>query len=229
MNDQEGRKEMKNNGGISRRDFLKYTGVAVVGAGLGHFMISDSIAAIPVSGGYLLFDTKKCQGCMTCMLACSLVNEGYESLSLSRIQVVQNPFEKYPDDIKLALCRQCVSPPCFAVCPTGAIYADSNNGNIRVLDPKKCNGCELCLDVCPFKPSIIIWNPEGKVAQLCDMCLKSTYWKEPGGIRGKQACVEACAVKAIQFTAKIPAQEGDSGYNVNLRGQSWAACGYPID
>jgi Fe-S-cluster-containing dehydrogenase component len=83
--------------------------------------------------------------------------------------------------------------------------------------------------VCPFKPSIIIWNAERKVAQMCDLCIQSPFWNEQGGINGKQACVEACPVKAIQFTSQIPVQEGDAGYNVNLRDTYWAALGYPID
>ena len=62
-----------------------------------HFRIlwlDDAVAAIPASQGYLLVDTKKCQGCATCMLACSLVHEGKQSLYLARIQVLQNPFRE---------------------------------------------------------------------------------------------------------------------------------------
>jgi len=89
------------------------------------------------SKGYILFDTKKCQGCMSCMLACSLVHEGEENMLLSRIQVIQNSFEKYPCDIMLELtekCDLCDDTPfwhtraapeekqaCVAVCPVGAL------------------------------------------------------------------------------------------------------------
>ena len=45
---------------------------------------------LPPSDGYILVDTKKCQGCVSCMLACSLVHEGLESQSLSRIQIIQD-------------------------------------------------------------------------------------------------------------------------------------------
>ena len=45
---------------------------------------------IPAADGYLLVDIKKCQGCASCMLACSLIHEGVESLSLSRIQIMQD-------------------------------------------------------------------------------------------------------------------------------------------
>jgi len=231
MNDPEGRKEMKNNGGISRREFLKYTGVAVVGAGLGHFMISDGMAAIPVSGGYLLVDSKKCQGCVTCMLACSLVHEGYESLSLARIQIVQNSFEKWPYDIIISQCRQCETPACLTACPVEAVHADPNNGNVRVTDDKKCiaykEGCQSCIRSCSYTPRRPVFNVEGKYAQKCDLCINTPFWKEQGGVNGKQACVEMCPLNAIKFTTQMPDQEGDAGYNVNLRDRNWSYLGYP--
>jgi hypothetical protein len=40
--------------------------------------------------------------------------------------------------------------------------------------------------------------------------------------------VEVCPVGAIKFTKKIPTQEGDAGYNVDLRGKSWKKLGYPV-
>jgi len=107
VDDHKGKKELLRTATeISRRDFIKTSGIVVIGVGLGGCIIPGGVA---VSEGYLLVDTKKCQGCMTCMLACSLVHEGFESLSLARIQIVQNPFESFPNDINIAQCRQCVT------------------------------------------------------------------------------------------------------------------------
>lgn len=50
-------------GDITRRDFLKYSGIVVIGVGC--FTTAANGAKIPISQGYLLIDTKKCQGCMT--------------------------------------------------------------------------------------------------------------------------------------------------------------------
>ena len=88
-------------------------------------------------GDKLLIDTKKCQGCLTCMLICSLVHEGTENLSLSRIQILQSSFEKYPDDIEIRRaesCDLCLETPfwnekggaegkqaCVEACPLGAV------------------------------------------------------------------------------------------------------------
>lgn len=218
--------------GVTRRDFLKGLGVGIVGGGLvatGIFtgtnvgMVSDvgtardrKVLAIPASEGYLLVDTKKCAGCQTCMLACSLVHEGRENVSLSRIQIVQNTFGHFPNDLDQAQCRQCVYPTCLEACPTGALHFDEKLG-VRTVDDSMCIGCQRCIEACPQTLSRIVWNFEDEHAQKCDLCANAPYWPEAGGPAGKQACVEVCPMKAIVFTRDIPAQVGDGGYNVNLR------------
>ncbi|MEI6126034.1 MAG: 4Fe-4S dicluster domain-containing protein [Pseudomonadota bacterium] len=215
-------------GNITRRDFLKYSGIAVISVGACGFLTSADGAPIPISQGYLLVDTKKCQGCLTCMLSCSLVHEGKENLSLSRIQVLQNPFEKYPDDIRQIQCRQCPIPACMLACDTGALHVDTANGNVRLVDYSKCNGCLKCIAACPYTPGRALWNFKAGHAQKCDLCVATPYWNEKGGPGGKQACVTFCPLKAIQFTSTLPAQGAPDGYTVNLRDSAWAALGYPI-
>ena len=220
---------------VSRRRFLKASaGGAAAGTLANLIWLDDAVAAIPVSKGYLLVDAKKCQGCVSCMLACSLVHEGKESLSLARIQVIQNSLEKWPDDLTIEQCRQCVDPECAAACPTGALEADTQYGNVRRIDEQKCVGCLLCIDQCPHTPSrpILVVDEKkdaGVRVEKCDLCAGAPYhWDERGGgPDGKQACVEVCPVGAIKFTRQIPEQEGDAGYNVNLRGLSWRRLGYP--
>ena len=214
--------------GLSRRSFLKKSGQIALNAGVYSafarvIRIGDAIAAIPVAGGYLLVDTKKCQGCNTCMLACSLAHEGSENLSLARIQVIQNPFQKFPDDLTIAQCRQCVEPACVEACPEEALFVDSANGNVRRIDKEKCTGCQACIEACPYTPSRIVWSREEELAQKCDLCAETPFWQQKGGPDGKQVCVEVCPMKAIQFTTDIPVQEGTAGYQVNLRGTEWAS------
>jgi len=87
---------------------LKFAGTLAIGAGVlpNLIWLDDAIAAIPASEGYLLVDTKKCQGCLSCMLACSLVHEGKENPSFARIRILQNSFGKFPGDLSMAQCRQ---------------------------------------------------------------------------------------------------------------------------
>jgi protein NrfC len=231
VGDRGNRRRKKKNVQISRRDFLKFTGAVALGAGVlpNPIWLDDAIAAIPASEGYLLVDTKKCQGCLSCMLACSLVHEGIENLSLSRIQILQNSFAKFPDDLIMAQCRQCVEPPCVEACPQKALFVDKKNGNVRTVDVKKCIGCKACVQACPYEPGRALWNPNKKHALKCDLCSDAPFWNEKGGVKGKQACVEVCPLKAIQFAKKVPEQKGDTGYKVNLRGAGWKKLGYPVD
>ena len=233
MSDGQTRRDEKN-AGLSRRQFLKMSGglAVIVGAG-GSVRIQNGVAAYPVSEGYLLVDSKKCQGCLTCMLACSLAHEGEENLTLSRIQVMQDSFSKFPEDLDMAQCRQCVDPACVDVCPTGALSANARFGNVRMIDRTQCIGCGDCVEACPYTPSRPVvasdenFNDDLK-SRKCDLCADTPYhWDDAGGgPGGKQACVEVCPVGAIKFSKEIPVQQGDSGYRVNLRTENWRKLGY---
>ncbi len=230
--------------GFSRRDFLKISGVTYMVAAVGCESAPEeqiepvmpqardvdlSKLKVPPSQAYLLVDTKKCQGCLTCMLACSLAQEGQENLSLSRIQVVQNPFEKFSKDITLEQCRQCLEPSCMDNCPTGALHVNTEQGNIRTINAEQCRGCFSCVESCSQPSSRIMWDPEEQRAIKCDLCASTPHWKEAGGPAGKQLCVEVCPVGAIKLVKHIPQQEGEAGYDVNLRGPNWGALGYTVD
>jgi protein NrfC len=181
------------------------------------------------SEGYLVYDSKKCIGCTTCMLSCSLVHEGFQNLSLARIQIMQDSFGKFPNDLKMAPCRQCKMPVCVDQCPVGAAYVDSANGNVRRIDSKKCIGCKTCLKMCPQIPHRTVWNHTIKKSSKCDLCLDTPHWNEKGGPKGKQACVEACPMRAIKFVAQMPDQEETDGYEVNLRNDHWLKLGLVDD
>jgi Fe-S-cluster-containing dehydrogenase component len=210
--------------------------MAVSGALVHFVMVDESRAAMPVSKGYLIVDVKKCQGCLSCMLACSLVHTGEASLSRSRIQVLQNSFEKWPEDLTIEQCRQCADAPCVAVCPNGALRVDKEHGNVRWIDPAKCVGCTMCIDECPHTPKRLVSVPDKKQAaglrvEKCDLCSYARFhWiKERQRLPSTQACAAVCPVEAIQFTEKLPAQTGDAGYKVNLRDENWAKLGFPTD
>lgn len=215
---------------VSRRDFLTGVGGVGIGAILAGsitqmFLLPDSVIAIPASDGYLLVDTKKCAGCTSCMMACSLTHHGQTNLSLSRIQITQNPFGRFPDDIQISQCRQCPYPSCVAACPTGAMHADEVTG-VRTVDESKCIGCERCVNACPFTPSRALWNYEDKHAQKCDLCEGAEFWDEVGGADGKRACEEVCPMGAIQFTKELPEQSA-TGYEKDMRsGTVWDTLGF---
>jgi protein NrfC len=224
----------------SRRDFLVTGGTVVAVDALIGTTPAKAAAAVaptpaagtkyPKSQGYLVYDSKKCIGCTTCMLSCSLTHYGVQSLSLSRIQIMQDSFGKFPQDLTMAPCRQCVEPVCVRYCPVGAAFVDTANGNVRRIDQKKCIACKTCLKMCPQQPHRTVWNHEIKKSSKCDLCVETTaYWNEKGGPLGKQACVETCPMKAIKFVAVAPDQEETDGYNVNMRNEHWLKLGLVDD
>jgi len=221
---------------FSRRDFLVTGGTVVAADALfattpAKAAASATPAAVantyPASKGYLVYDSKKCAGCTTCMLSCSLVHYGVQNLSRSRIQIIQDSFGKFPNDIQMAPCRQCKSPVCVENCPVGAAFVDEENGNVRRIDSEKCISCKNCLKMCPQQPHRPVWvliDGRGKSSK-CDLCLDTPYWDEKGGPGGKQACVETCPMMAIQFVGVMPEQKETEGYDVNLRNDHWLNLG----
>jgi len=209
----------------SRRDFVAGSGTILAGGALTTY-VPDIAAAgpsampgesdYPASTGYLVYDSRRCAGCQSCMLACSLVHEGEASTSLSRIQVSRAVLMRYPYDIQISICRQCPEPMCVKNCPTGACHVNTANGNVRMIDAEKCIGCGTCLKACPYSPHRTIWNPAAQKSTKCDLCVDAPYFSKKGGPSGNQACVTTCPMGAIKLVAELPSQKDISGYDVNL-------------
>lgn len=209
----------------SRRDFVVGGGTVLAGGALTACTPATALAGTAAavaknpyapSTGYLVYDSRRCAGCQSCMLACSLVHEGATSTSLSRIQVSRAVLTRYPYDIQIAVCRQCPEPMCVKNCPTGACHVSAANGNVRMIDAKKCIGCGTCLKACPFSPHRTVWNPETKKSTKCDLCADAPYFSKKGGPSGSQACVVICPMGALKLVAELPSQTDISGYDVNL-------------
>jgi protein NrfC len=213
--------------GMTRRRFIASTAAAGCVAVTGSWvLLADGRFVIPDSQGFLVVDIKKCQGCGSCMMACSLAHSGAASYSKSRIQIMQHSFRDWPDDLFIAQCRQCQDAPCVEVCPTGANHFDPENGNVRRIDQELCIGCKLCIASCPFTPGRLQWDAHHRKSQKCDLCVDTPHLDEKGGPDGIQACVRVCPVGAISFTREMPSQTpGDGSYQVNLRDWVWKRLG----
>lgn len=209
----------------SRRDFVIGSGAAIAGGTLTACAPSASMAVTPVaaeknpfekSAAYLVYDSRRCSGCLSCMLACSLVHDGETSTSLSRIQVSRSVLTRYPYDIQIALCRQCPDPLCVRSCPTNACHVSAKNGNVRMITADKCIGCQSCVQACPHHPHRPIWNPETRKTTKCDLCVNTPHFGKKGGPSGDQACVTTCPMGALKLVAEMPLQADVGGYDVNL-------------
>ena len=84
-------------------------------------------------------------------------------------------------------CMHCEEAPCIRVCPTAAVYKDTQT-RITLVDRKRCIGCKVCLWVCPYGAPI--FDGDGKLV-LCDLCLDRL--KEGK----KTACEATCPATAI--------------------------------
>ncbi|MBN1570809.1 MAG: 4Fe-4S dicluster domain-containing protein [Acidobacteria bacterium] len=210
----------------SRRDFVVGGGSILAGGALAAHAPGSVLTASPAkpaeknpyapSSGYLVYDSRLCSGCQSCMLACSLVHYGETSTSLSRIQISRAVLTRYPYDIQVSVCRQCPDPLCVRNCPTGACHVSEENGNVRMIDAQKCIGCQACIRACPHHPHRTIWNPDTKKSTKCDLCADTPYFYKKGGSSGNQACVTICPMGALKLVAEMPPQADISGYDVNL-------------
>ena len=209
---------------ILRRDFLFGSGVAIaagalaVPASVADTLTQTAAQSYAASTGYLVYDSRLCWGCQSCMFACSMSHQGEANPALSRIQIVRDApsFTKYPLDITMAVCRQCVSPLCVQNCPVGAAHIDAEHGNIRVIDQEKCIGCRMCIQSCPQRPHRTVWNPFKNKSSKCDLCVDAPYWSKKGGPNGEPACVAICPSKALKLVHEAPPQEDEVGYDVDL-------------
>jgi len=189
---------------FSRRQFLKLSGVSVIGISVLNPMLAGSETKAPLiimeqAKGIIIADPTKCVGCRRCELACTEFNDGQAKPSMARLKVTRNLnfgpkgilAEKQGQGnwgnglIIQDLCKQCPHPvPCANACPNDAIVVKPPT-NARVVDAKKCVGCKMCLRSCPWE--MMSFDSDTGKATKCFLC------------NGKPKCVEACPAEALSY------------------------------
>ena len=91
---------------------------------------------------FVIAEPALCNGCNTCMAACSMVHRQAGLQSQPRLTVTRDAVRTAP-----MLCRQCDDAPCARVCPVNAI---THERDAIVLNETTCIGCKLCALACPF-------------------------------------------------------------------------------
>jgi len=129
----------------------------------------------------ILFDPKKCTGCGTCEMVCSLRN-------VSQIAPVSASMEIIRDQEKnnnfAIFCQHCREPLCVEACPTRAIEK-GEDGIVRI-NKVFCVACGLCTMACP-EAAPLKDSRTGEINK-CDLC------------EGDPQCVKYCPAGALTFT-----------------------------
>lgn len=143
----------------------------------------------------LVIDQERCIGCEACSVACMLENNSCAPLIRVKTENVDQqdtPEGQFPD-LKMSflplLCNHCSHPPCVDICPLGAL-AKREDGPV-ILDEEVCDGCEACIEACPFDS--ILYNQEKEKAEKCNLCVHRID-------RGLEPfCVICCEGQAMHF------------------------------
>jgi anaerobic dimethyl sulfoxide reductase subunit B len=136
-------------------------------------------------------DVSRCSGCMSCVVACMDQNDIVEGGPSLR-HVVKVETGAYPSAhisfVSLS-CFHCGDAPCLQACPKKAIYRHDILGAVLV-DEKRCIGCHVCAEVCPFGAPRFL---AGAKMRKCDLCTERIEeGKDP-------ACVQTCPTRALSF------------------------------
>lgn len=151
-----------------------------------------------------VIDVSLCKGCYACQIACKdeHVDNDWSPYSRSQPETghfwlgieerVRGSVPKVMMSFIPKLCMHCDDPPCMIDCPEEAIY--KREDGLVIIDPDKCTGCRVCMEVCPYE--VIFFNEAMEIAQKCTGCAHlldhDDDWDVP-------RCVDACPNEAIRF------------------------------
>ena len=138
----------------------------------------------------MAIDTKKCVGCMDCVVACKTENQVPQGFD--RDWIAYDTKGIYPTlfmEIRSERCNHCDNPPCVYCCPCGASHVHERGGVVLVYH-EKCVGCKACMAACPYDARFV--HPEGYV----DKCTFCIHRVEKGM---DPACVSVCPTHCMYF------------------------------
>lgn len=136
-------------------------------------------------------DLTRCVGCRACQIACKDKNRIMTPGTLFR-RVSSWETGTFPNAHLYhtsTSCNHCTNAACVEFCPTGAMYKSEDGAVLH--DDNLCIGCGTCTSACPYEVPVL-FESEGK-AHKCDTC---KVLRDRGG---NPACVDSCAMRALDF------------------------------
>jgi Fe-S-cluster-containing dehydrogenase component len=138
----------------------------------------------------MAIDTRKCVGCMDCVVACKTENGVPEGFNRDWIRYeYQGEWPTLRLEIRSERCNHCDDPPCVSCCPTGASHVHPF-GAVVLVEKDECIGCKACVASCPYDARFI--HPDG-YADKCTFCIH----RVEGGLQ--PACVAVCPTRCMYF------------------------------
>jgi Fe-S-cluster-containing dehydrogenase component len=138
----------------------------------------------------MVIDTRKCVGCMDCVVACQTENDVPSGFCRDWITTeVRGTFPNLTMEIRSERCNHCDNPPCVSCCPTGASHVEDFGKTVQVT-ANKCIGCKACIAACPYDARFV--HPKGYVDK-CTFCIH----RVKDGL--DPACVSVCPTHCMHF------------------------------
>ncbi len=138
----------------------------------------------------MAIDTRRCVGCMDCVVACKTENDVPEGFNRDWIRYeYQGEWPTPRLEIRSERCNHCDEPPCVSCCPTGASHVH-DPGKLVLVEKELCIGCKACLASCPYDARFI--HPDGH-ADKCTFCVERV------GRGLEPACVAVCPTRCMHF------------------------------
>ena len=151
---------------------------------------------------FIAVEHKKCTGCRTCQLLCSLYHFGESNPTKSAVRVIRMERDGLVNSFPL-VCQQCEPAPCIDVCPTQAISRDET-GTLK-FNRDDCTMCEDCVEACPVG-AIAITADKGLIN--CDLC------------DGEPQCVPACHASCLSVVESDTAAKKNPDHLVGILKQN---------
>jgi molybdopterin-containing oxidoreductase family iron-sulfur binding subunit len=185
--------------------------------------ISAARIGVPGRRWIMVIDLTKCDGCGTCIAACSKMH--FVPPDRQWIKVLQMPLQEpeiaqqhqasekekphffpFPQP-----CYHCDNPPCTKVCPVDATFKRSDG--VVLIDNERCIGCRFCMAACPYGARSFNWgkpqdppqatakeySPEYGFPRRIGTVEKCDFCPDMAQMGMLPACVAACPMGAMYY------------------------------
>lgn len=138
--------------------------------------------------GFLL-DSDSCIGCHACTVACKSEHDVAIGVNRTWVKYIETgAFPNVSRHFSVMRCNHCDDAPCISICPTNALYRDTNG--VVDFNDDNCIGCKGCMNACPYDAIYI--NPDTNTAHKCNFC----NHRLQDGL--EPSCVVVCPTHAIK-------------------------------